>query len=721
MTNREAVGIIFLRYEEVVPYIDAVIEAADGEKDALGFFPNKVYYEFARKEQLFVAACWHGGKKVYGGHLLFDARHPKARVLQMYVVPLFRKRGLATQLLNRLKDHLTDHAFISIYARVAQDLSNSNEFWQRQGFYVQSVVPGGQKRNRTIFVRTHELDTPQLFSTSGVTATNPLGLGVTSSTDIPLFLLDLNVLFDLGPRRRRNDEALELFRAERLGTCRLALSEEIGAELTRTATTGRTDPMQAYARILPTFACPGPDEWTSISDELAPMVFPDRQRAGELTANDVSDLRHLATAIHHQLAGLVTNDSSILQVSGLLKQRYGIDVISPAAFKNVTSVMADDEVYETASSGTLSLATVTVADGAAVRQLLSKVGISSSDAIGKWAADDAGGGACIRWAAWSDRELVGYLVWLGGVPGAPLTIRMVIDESHSHAPNAARALLNQLFEQALGGGTAQIRLEFPAHQAGVREVAGAHGFGGVLEQAALQKIALGRVVTAKNWSRCRRDLATVGRLKLPDVVPTFASVDQQIKVLRPDGNAVHVSLSVLETLLAPALFCLPMRPAVITPVRRDFAEHLLEHLPQRSLLPHARAALYRERHYLSDKRTLKHFQRGSLVLFYESAKHHGLGAIVAIARVQQAYLKSQEAMERTDLDPSVLDDAALEAIGRSQVKTVTVFDNLIKFPRPVSLEALRVLGCGNAANLMTTRPINDLQLQEILARGFADE
>ncbi|WP_322055955.1 EVE domain-containing protein [Burkholderia cenocepacia] len=177
----------------------------------------------------------------------------------------------------------------------------------------------------------------------------------------------------------------------------------------------------------------------------------------------------------------------------------------------------------------------------------------------------------------------------------------------------------------------------------------------------------------------------------------------------------------LETLLAPALFCLPMRPAVITPVRRDFAEHLLDHLPQRSLLPHARAALYRERNYLSDKRTLKHFQRGSLVLFYESTKHHGLGAIVAIARVQQAYLKSQDAMERADLDPSVLDDAALEAIGRSKVKTVTVFDNLIKFPRPVSLEVLRMLGCGNAAKLMTTRPINDLQLQEIVARGFADE
>lgn len=176
----------------------------------------------------------------------------------------------------------------------------------------------------------------------------------------------------------------------------------------------------------------------------------------------------------------------------------------------------------------------------------------------------------------------------------------------------------------------------------------------------------------------------------------------------------------LETLLSPALFCLPGRTAVISPVRHEFAEDLLAHSPQKSLLPHARARLYKERHYLSGSATLRHFKRGNLILFYESAKNKGLGAIVAIARVRHAYLKSQEAMENSDLDPSVLDSAGLEAIGRSKTKTVTVFDNIICLERPVPLATLRLLGCGSPQDLLTTHAINDAQLQGILQEGFVN-
>lgn len=188
--------------------------------------------------------------------------------------------------------------------------------------------------------------------------------------------------------------------------------------------------------------------------------------------------------------------------------------------------------------------------------------------------------------------------------------------------------------------------------------------------------------------------------------------------MRPDGNPVHMPLVALESLLAPAIIALPGRPAVISPVRRDFAEHLLGHLPQKSLLPRPRAALHSEKHYLSGEKTLKQFKRGHLVLFYESAGNGGLGAVVALARVQHAYLKSQQAMERADLDPSVLDAAGLAAIGNSKIKTVTVFDNLICFKRPVPRATLESLGCGSPTQLLTTREINDSQLQAILAEGF---
>ncbi|MDE1011364.1 MAG: GNAT family N-acetyltransferase, partial [Paraburkholderia fungorum] len=117
------------RYTDVAPFVDSVNKAADSDKNALGFFPSRVFEDFARKEQLFVAVERHANGMSYAGHLLFEARHPKGRVRQIFVAPALRKHGIATRLLRHLKKHLTDHAFISMYARVAEDLSQANRFW----------------------------------------------------------------------------------------------------------------------------------------------------------------------------------------------------------------------------------------------------------------------------------------------------------------------------------------------------------------------------------------------------------------------------------------------------------------------------------------------------------------------------------------------------------------------------------------------------------------
>ena len=707
------------RYPDVAPLLQTVIRAADGDKNALGFFPASVFGDFARKEQLFVAVQQQADTNTYAGHLLFDARHPKARILQMFVAPAFRKRGVATRLLDLLKRHLTDHAFISLYARVAEDLVEANQFWDSHDFYVQRVEAGGMRRKRVILVRSHELNTPQLFAPSRINAANPLGLDFSAGAEIPLFLIDLNVLFDLGPRRRRNEDTLDLFRAERMGSCQLALSTEIRAELARTATAGQTDPMQAYARIFPTFPTPAAAEWDALATGLASTVFPLKHQTGTLSANDTSDLRHLATAIHHRLAGLITNDTSILNAAAQLKEQYDIQVISPIAFKDLNASGTAEEAFETASSDTLLLAPISGVDDSAVHQLLSKLDVPGSTIVSAWAAVDTNEHVCVRQGVWCDRTLVGYLMWPKPVPDKCVSARIAVDETQAEALNAARALLRHLIEQTSATTATQIRLEFPPHQAQVREVASTLGFGGTEPETSLSKAILGRVVTETNWAECKRNLFEVSQLRLPDLPPQFRSVDQQLRLVRPDGNAVHVPLMTLETLLAPGLFALRGRPAVITPVRRDFAVHLLAHSPQKSLLPHVRAALYSEKHYLSDKQTLKHFARGTLILFYESAGAGGLGAIVALARVQHAYLKSLEAMERSDLDPSVLDADGLEAIGRSKTKTVMAFDNVICFDHPVSRVKLQSLGCGSPNQLITTRKIDDSQLQEILAEGFA--
>lgn len=102
----------------------------------------------------------------------------------------------------------------------------------------------------------------------------------------PLYLLDLNVLFDLGPRRPRYELAMSVFRAERMRTCSLAISSEIETELRRTAHDGKTDPMLSFAGTLAKFSTPPDNEWGRLSPMLAAIVFPQRHASGSLSEND---------------------------------------------------------------------------------------------------------------------------------------------------------------------------------------------------------------------------------------------------------------------------------------------------------------------------------------------------------------------------------------------------------------------------------------------------
>src|SRR5260221_7846546 len=105
------------------------------------------------------------------------------------------------------------------------------------------------------------------------------------------------------------------------------------------------------------------------------------------------------------------------------------------------------------------------------------------------------------------------------------------------------------------------------------------------------KSILGTILTAQAWGSGQAMLAAKGGPRLQAHAPVYSGPDQQLIVLTPDGNRAHVSLDRLESLLAPTLFCLPGRPAIMSPVRREYAEPLLGHSLQGSLLPQASASL----------------------------------------------------------------------------------------------------------------------------------
>jgi GNAT superfamily N-acetyltransferase len=121
--------------QATAPFIDDVQKAADEHRNALGFFPKSVYEEFSRRGYLYVLVETTPNGYVYAGDLLFDCTFPRAKIVQMFTLQKYRRNGLATKLINHLKEFLTQNNFISIYARVAEDLVEANAYWDRQRFY----------------------------------------------------------------------------------------------------------------------------------------------------------------------------------------------------------------------------------------------------------------------------------------------------------------------------------------------------------------------------------------------------------------------------------------------------------------------------------------------------------------------------------------------------------------------------------------------------------
>lgn len=703
----------------VKAHLPAVVDAADADRLALGFFAESVYAEFSRKEQLLVLVDVQGGEKIYAGHLLFDVKFPKAHVLQIHVAKRFRGHQLGSALLDALKAHLTDLGFISIFARVAEDLTQANGFWNSQGFYTQRLTQGGKSRNRTIVVRAHELKTAQHFCGSGISAADPLGLDFGEQRTRPLYLLDLNVLFDLGPRRERHLSALDVFRAERMQTCALAISSEIEVELTRTARDTKTDPMLAFAGMLSRFPVPDADVLARLLPGLGEIVFPARSRAGTLSANDLSDLKHLATAIHNGLPGLITNDETVLAAAPSLRKEYGLDVLSPVRFQAPLDEHEQPVVHAASNDDTITIERAQHDDAQAIQALLTFLGIGVVEQLSQWAAAEDKSTACVRLVARCEGAVIGYMALPASPQRSNVRAYVAVREDLAGAEAAAHAFLLRLHESVPIGGVGNIHLSCPDQQATLREAAASFGYtASPSAPTELMKVSLKQHVRASTWGTARQALFSAVAMQLPENPPEYRHVDQQLPLLRRDGQRMHVSIFQLEALLAPALLCLQGRNGVMVPIQRRFEEPLIAQSPQTSWLPVNKAQLRPQRLYVSGPKTLKNFHRGDLMFFYESSKDKGTRSVIAVGRVLRAFHRGQGEVETADLSGSILTEDQLSEIGAATTKTVTVFDNVLRLPCPVSLEHLKSLGCGSSQQLLTAQRLSAQQVQGILEKGF---
>jgi GNAT superfamily N-acetyltransferase len=710
----------------VAAFVEQAQLAADTEKDALGFLPERAFKEAADQGKLLVAVVRQGGVAVYAGHLMHGGAFPQARIFQVYTQPQFRRNGIARRLVEAIIRKAEGMQFMSVLAQVADDLA-ANQFWESVGFEIIRTRPGGQTKRRIINVRIRELSTPHLFSIASVhkeQTVQDLRL-VSRLYDVsPIYVLDLNVLFDLVKKRANAEEVGRIVHASFSNVIRLAITEEFVRELERTSQPAPTDPILELARNLPRLSAPPEEVLREIIATLGQQLFSFPISRGTLRIQDQSDLVHLATAIHHKASGFITNEKLILQGRSVLQTSYGLDVLGAVEFADTVEPPDPDQPLDisvSSTGGDLQGRPVQQHETNLIQAFLAQMRCPQQ-LVGDAVRIDPGrpnrklvvasGATVVAFASWDIPSVV-----LSNVRGF-----LCANEDHWAAAMAVEFLLDSMSRAAQPGSPIQIGLRILPGHVTTRRIATAHGFRPSADQhvqsTQLQKIAVGTVLTASNWSSVRGRLKSGMNVGLPESAPVYQGPRQTVTIESPAGQTLALPLDEVETLLSPTIFLLPNRPGAIVPIRTVHAADLVGGSKQLRLLAGPEAVLLRERVYFSNPRTAGVLTNGTALIFYESARKGGSASAIAVARVVRVELMSKDGANHELLRRGVLDRKILRNICLADSVIATTIDNIMLFESPVRLERLRSIGAIDGANLVTARALRPDQMTQIVEEGM---
>lgn len=704
---------------EVCHWVPAVRAGADSDKDALGFLPAQAYEQAATQGTLFVAVDRRGAQGRYAGHILFGATYPHAKIFQVIVPEADRGSGVGRQLIQAVLGYLEDKQYLSVSAKVASELS-ANAFWSSLKFETVATKSGGASRGRTINIRARQFNTPALFGyrrpVSGIPLNDPLPSLAT------VFAFDLNVFFDVVKRRPRSEYGAAVMTAAFNNIVRLVVTEEFTNELRRTGTAGQ-DPILEFALQLPTLPAPPNGVSEAMLEQLACIVFPARAKTAKLTVQDRSDLIHLAIASHHKITAFVTAEDALVQASERIEAAFGITIVHvkylAETLRSATSTSSPLDIGF--SDRDLRLSEITDRHSGAIRNLVDSLKLPRdlhSFALAEGVQASTRGSLAITFgdqiicaAFWRPQSI------LQGV----LEAFLLVEEDQASALVAVNALLNQLSRIARERGPARLRVLIPNSATGTQDVAIRYGFMRCGENqpeiSRYQRLTIGKVVDKTSWPSLRALLEVEADMRFAEDFAAIVDDELRIQFRNQAGTEFLIDLFDLETILAPTLFVLPRRDAVLAPIRAIYADDLLDTGEQRSLLPKPQASILHERTYFSYFRNERLLSRGTPIVFYESGKANGRSAAIAVARITNSVVIPKSQIAATLLDGGVLAEEDIRNLSSGDLIAATTVDNVLKLRKPVSLKDLRELGCVDRSNLITSKPITLDQLEQILNKG----
>lgn len=709
---------------DVTAFIPKVVEAADGERNSFGFLPARAYEDFALQQRLIVA-CDSKSNEL-AGYVVFGGTPPQARIFQTYVSPDYRRSGVGRALVEEVVKRSEEISFLSIRVEVASDLEDANEFYKNQGFRLVREKAGGSTRNRVIYTRVRELDTPSLldFATYGVVDGPAISLVLSTATEQPFYLIDLNVLFDLTKRRSNALGAGRVLAAAIGNSVALAVSSELVTELERNTSAEKPDAILEIARAWPRLRPPAPAVLATYVDTLGPLIFPNRSASRELTIQDRSDIAHLATAIEEGADGFITSEKAILACAEWFRTNHKLDIISPNVFgKRHTATARKSTAYQVRLQGrVISAGEVSQNQFVSVKGFLSSQEVPD-DIIKSAISQGTSTAPRRRLVVCAESEIVAFASWAAPKESdSILRIYMFANE----ADPACEIAVDHLFEMAareastdqprvlqVNPTTEHVLTRSRAMNLGFRPRAGSTSRSGKLE-----KLCLGSVVTERNWSLVRAQVRDLAGIEFPEDPPLFRNANDQIGLRSGDGRHAATGLGALEDFVSPAIFALRGRAAVVVPIWPEYAEALFRGSLQPSFLNDEQAALLRKRRYFGNARTYGTIPDQGLIFFYESA-HKGTGrsAVIAVGRVARRYLAQEDVAKKLSAERGVLSARAVKGIAKGEEACVTEFDSVMIFAQPVSLRALKEMGAADDSNMVTARAIGSDVASALIEAG----
>jgi ribosomal protein S18 acetylase RimI-like enzyme/predicted nucleic acid-binding protein len=714
--GRTMVERYFIRrdFVDIHPFLDDIRAQADSERDALGFLPEPAYAEAARQRKLILLISQNGSQHSYAGHLLFGGIFPVLRVRQIAIATKSRRNGQATTLLRALIAQGEKEGYLSVVANVATDLIGANSFYERNGFLSVRLKAGGKARNRKINVRIHQLQTPSLISLMvgpSQPATIELLQPKKRSPEIPLYAIDLNVFFDAIRNRTRSNDAGAVFEAAFSHQIRIAASEEFILELQRTSNSPANDPILALAKRIPNLTPQDKSIIEIIRPIIAGLVFPERSAGGRLKSTDESDVLHLAHAVAAGVSGYITSDSKVLSARDSLMEKFNLDVIGLSEFVDLLDLPNSDKL-ELLAKDSKNFRIQIPTPEETIAFIESENLTTTSFLTGTTIVD------CERLSVSDNDGIIGIsLLKLSPALDRPSRSVVCVHQEHAFSSTVADFLVSEQVRQCSRKSSCHLSMMDVPAQPITRRIALSQGFQPQAGISSLAKIALGQPITERTWEKARLSIERLAGLKLQVKCPTYDRA--KVQITTSGGTKTEVELFELETLLSPTIFALPKRRAVIVPITRAFAADLLGTDLQYSFLDVPEARFLSRRTYFNTTRATRSMIRGAAIVFYESARGKGRGAIVAIGRIVDVtsipVSNAPEALRRG----AVVENLA--TLTKSKRVLATTFDNLVALKRPVTLTNLRQIGCITKANFVSATPISATHLTAIVDAGFTDD